>query len=34
VVSGRGPSNPIASNDTPDGRALNRRVEIVLTPLT
>lgn len=34
VVSGRGPSNPIASNDTVDGRALNRRVEIVLTPLT
>lgn len=34
VVSGRGPGNPVASNDTPEGRALNRRVEIVLTPLT
>jgi outer membrane protein OmpA-like peptidoglycan-associated protein len=34
VVTGRGPSQPIASNDTPEGRALNRRVEIVLTPLT
>ncbi|MGD8977460.1 MAG: OmpA family protein [Gammaproteobacteria bacterium] len=34
VVTGRGPSNPVASNDTPEGRALNRRVEIVLTPLT
>jgi outer membrane protein OmpA-like peptidoglycan-associated protein len=34
VVTGRGPSPPIATNDTPEGRALNRRVEIVLTPLT
>lgn len=34
VVTGRGPDQPIASNDTPEGRALNRRVEIVLTPLT
>jgi outer membrane protein OmpA-like peptidoglycan-associated protein len=34
VVTGRGPSQPIATNDTPEGRALNRRVEIVLTPLT
>jgi outer membrane protein OmpA-like peptidoglycan-associated protein len=34
VVTGRGQTQPIASNDTPEGRALNRRVEIVLTPLT
>lgn len=27
-VSGKGESEPVASNDTPDGQALNRRVEI------
>ncbi len=34
VVTGMGQTRPIAPNDTPGGRALNRRVEIVLTPLT
>ncbi len=28
VARGYGPSNPVASNDTSDGRALNRRVEL------
>ena len=34
VTRGVGPGAPIATNDTPEGRALNRRVEIILTPLT
>jgi outer membrane protein OmpA-like peptidoglycan-associated protein len=34
VVTGLGQDYPVASNDTSDGRALNRRVAIVLTPLT
>lgn len=33
VASGYGPYQPIASNATPAGRARNRRIEILLTPL-
>lgn len=34
LTRGMGPNSPVAPNDTPEGRALNRRVEIVLTPIT
>ncbi len=32
-VAGRGDNDPIAPNDTPEGRAKNRRVEITLRPM-
>jgi chemotaxis protein MotB len=32
IVSGKGQYSPIATNDTPEGRAKNRRSEIILTP--
>ncbi|MBX5462834.1 MAG: OmpA family protein [Steroidobacteraceae bacterium] len=31
---GYGETRPIASNDTPDGRQQNRRVELTLSPIT
>ncbi|MCZ4279076.1 OmpA family protein, partial [Rhodococcoides yunnanense] len=32
AVQGYGATRPLASNDTPEGRATNRRVEISLVP--
>jgi outer membrane protein OmpA-like peptidoglycan-associated protein len=34
ATRGYGKTQPIASNDTPEGKALNRRVEIKLVPVT
>jgi outer membrane protein OmpA-like peptidoglycan-associated protein len=34
VTVGAGPDYPVASNDTPEGRAENRRVEITIVPVT
>jgi chemotaxis protein MotB len=32
TAGGRGEYNPVASNDTPDGKTKNRRTEIIITP--
>jgi len=32
TAEGFGPANPVATNDSPEGRANNRRVEIVVSP--
>lgn len=34
ITVGAGETRPVASNDTPEGRQANRRVELTLTPLT
>jgi outer membrane protein OmpA-like peptidoglycan-associated protein len=34
LIAGRGKTQPIASNDTPEGRAQNRRVTIQIIPVT
>jgi outer membrane protein OmpA-like peptidoglycan-associated protein len=34
ITVGAGENRPVATNDTVDGRQLNRRVELTLTPIT
>ena len=32
TAAGRGEYNPVASNDTPEGKMRNRRTQIIITP--
>ena len=32
IAAGRSKFNPVASNDTPEGRERNRRIEIIINP--
>src|SRR5262245_43731498 len=34
ITVGAGETHPVATNDTPEGRQLNRRVELTLAPIT
>jgi outer membrane protein OmpA-like peptidoglycan-associated protein len=34
ITVGAGESRPVATNETPEGRQLNRRVELTLAPIT
>ncbi|HEY7377145.1 MAG TPA: OmpA family protein [Steroidobacteraceae bacterium] len=34
ITIGAGETHPVATNDTPEGRQLNRRVELTLAPIT
>ena len=34
ITVGAGGGHPVATNDTPEGRQQNRRVELTLVPLT
>jgi outer membrane protein OmpA-like peptidoglycan-associated protein len=34
ITVGAGEGHPVATNDTPEGRQLNRRVELTLTPIS
>lgn len=34
IMVGAGEARPVATNDTPEGRTLNRRVELTLAPIT
>jgi len=33
TTEGYGPDRPVALNDTPEGRALNRRIDVLIVPV-